>query len=116
MNVTSGSTVTVKNSILWNNEHTSTGNPEISDYGSALTVTYTDIRQDGYEGNGNIWTDPMFVNQVDWTRAPTTDGDYHLQPDSPLIDRGISDGAPVTDIDGDTRSNNPDLGADEYVP
>jgi hypothetical protein len=61
----------------------------------------------GYDpGTGEIVADPLFVNPDDY--------DFHLQKDSPAIDRGLNlgyttdmDGAPVPD------DNAPDLGAYE---
>lgn len=40
---------------------------------------------------------------------------YHLSADSPCIDKGIKTDAPLTDMDGETRSSDAvDIGADEY--
>ena len=53
---------------------------------------------------------PLFVD---------AEGDnMHLREGSPVIDRGSSDAAPSSDIDGDTRPQGQgyDIGADEYVP
>ncbi|MBN1459836.1 MAG: right-handed parallel beta-helix repeat-containing protein [Armatimonadetes bacterium] len=43
-------------------------------------------------------------------------GDYHLLPTSPCIDAGTSEGAPTTDIEGNTRPcwRGVDIGAYEY--
>ena len=38
---------------------------------------------------------------------------YHLQPDSPCIDAGTPDGAPLADIEGNPRNELPDMGAYE---
>jgi hypothetical protein len=46
---------------------------------STIQVSYSDI-QGGWEGTGNIDTDPLFV-------APDS-GDFHLQENSPCIDTG----------------------------
>ena len=69
------------------------------------TVTYCDI-QGGYSGEGNIDADPLFVGS----------GDYHLTEESPCIDAGTSEGAPDTDIDGNSRPQGAayDIGSDEY--
>ena len=45
--------------------------------------------------NGNVSADPKFLDPAA--------GDYHLRPDSSLIDIGLNAGAPATDIDGDAR-------------
>jgi len=45
--------------------------------------------------NGNVSVDPKFVSAAG--------GDYHLRPDSPLVDKGRNSGAPPTDFEGDTR-------------
>jgi hypothetical protein len=62
-------------------------------------------------GEGNISVDPMFV-------APAwgSDGDYHLQAESPGIDAGTSSGAPLLDLDGRSRPQGAayDIGAYEF--
>ena len=63
-------------------------------------------------GSGNIYGDPLFVSPA-WG----TEGDYHLQPNSPAIDAGMSGlGIPAFDLEGIPRSlgNAPDIGAYEY--
>ena len=74
----------IVNSILWGNS-----SAEIYAYNSILTVSYSNI-QGGWEGEGNIDTDPLF-------RDPESD-DFHLMftecgdPfDSPCIDAGHPD-------------------------
>ena len=98
------SDATLINSIIWNNS------PESiliwdSNTDAAIT-TYSDI-EGGWEGEGNIDTDPLFTD--------TDNGDYLLQPDSPCIDAGTAD----TDGDGDEditdyNGSAPDMGAFEY--
>ncbi|HHN94480.1 MAG TPA: hypothetical protein ENK17_06905, partial [Anaerolineae bacterium] len=94
-----GSSLDLSCSIVWG--HTSS----INDTGE--DVTYSDI-QGGYEGVGNMDTDPLFVST----------SDLHLRTTSPLIDRCIS--GPDTDFDGeerpivrDTAASPYDMGADE---
>ena len=91
----------ITNTILWNNS------PDeiVYEGGGSITVTYSDI-QGGWEGEGNIDADPMFVDPEN--------GDFHLQADSPCIDRGTPDGAPPDDIEGNPRDEFPDIGAYEY--
>jgi len=60
--------------------------------------------------------DPAFVNVLITSEPDDPQGDYHLQAGSPAIDAGSGTAAPDDDFDGDTRDNNPDIGADEFVP
>jgi hypothetical protein len=80
-------------------------------YSAQPTVTYSDI-QGGWEGEGNIDADPMFVQPGYWDdngtpEDPTDDfwveGDYRLLPGSPCIDAGNSTWVPedAADLDGD---------------
>ncbi|MFC1684226.1 right-handed parallel beta-helix repeat-containing protein [Pseudomonadota bacterium] len=110
-------TLTVNNSILWGNMGSGLNEPEINESGGTVTVTNTDIRQSGYEGDGNMTVDPLFVYPRDVSLSPTIDGNYHLQSDSPMLDKGTAVGAPVDDIDGDARPQEGgyDLGSDEMV-
>jgi hypothetical protein len=94
----------ITNSILWGDLAVS----EIyKDSSSNPTVSYSDI-EGGWEGEGNINVDPLFV----------ADAGYHLSPDSPCIDKGTNLSAPVTDFDGRPRPNpdtmQVDIGAYEY--
>jgi hypothetical protein len=92
--VGAGSTATLE-ATLWG---TGTWTNEADWGGAGVIVT-------GMAEN-NVWGAPAFL-------APG-DGDYHLDPESAAIDRGV--GAGVTeDIDGDPRRGDPDLGADEFV-
>ncbi len=113
----SNSSASVKNTILWGD----VPNEIYLVAGSSITVTYSDVNQDGYAGsNGNIRQDPLFVDLAD--------GDFSLQSISPCIDAGTSDGAPPTDMKGNPRFDPPqipntgggtypyyDMGALEYV-
>jgi predicted outer membrane repeat protein len=101
----------VTNCILWNN------GDEISDYftNDSVIVTYSDVQGD-WPGEGNINTDPLFVN------APF---DLSLQSISPCIDAGTDTSDPqyigiggVTDDIEDTprpQKAGYDLGAYEYA-
>ncbi|MDP8228440.1 MAG: choice-of-anchor D domain-containing protein, partial [Candidatus Electryoneaceae bacterium] len=69
------SSVAIINSIIWDN------NPSEMDQ-DHLDITYTDV-EDGYDGDGNRSSNPRFVDPEE--------GDYHLQSNSPCIDRGDPD-------------------------
>lgn len=76
-----GSLTVIKNCILWHN---------VPDQVSGtVSVVYSDI-EGGYEGEGNIDADPLFVN-AEFV-------DLRLLPDSPAIDAGTAEGAPDVDI------------------
>ncbi len=80
----------ITNCILWND---SSG--ELGNFNSSFSViTYSDVK-DGYTGEGNIDSDPKFVDPEK--------GDYQLKSGSPCIDSGTSTGAPAMDINGDGR-------------
>ncbi len=119
LNISYMSQPTLVNSIVWGNS------PEQiyfdTDWGGeAVTVEYSDI-QGGeagivtngqgpvYWGDGNIDASPRFVN--------VGLGNYHLADNSPCINAGKTEGAPVTDIEGNPRpdppGSNPDMGAYE---
>ena len=74
----------VNNSIVWNNKAGISGD---GIYNSTNTVSYS-IVQGGYAGTGNIDADALFVSPQLPAVAPTTLGDYHLQPCSPAINMG----------------------------
>jgi len=73
------SDVDIINTIFWADSAQS-ADPEIYiDENSSVSITFCDI-QGSWEGEGNIDTDPLFVD-------PDND-DFHLQPGSPCIDAG----------------------------
>ena len=89
------SSPSVKNTILWGNSPN-----EIYLTGSSITVTYSNVDQDGYaENDGNIRQDPLFVD-------PATEN-FRLQPTSPCIDAATSDGAPSEDMEAFPRYDDP---------
>ncbi|MBL7064256.1 MAG: hypothetical protein ISS49_08650, partial [Anaerolineae bacterium] len=98
----SGGSATLVNCIVWGNEEAL----EL-DALSTITVTYSDI-EDGWDGEGNINTDPLF-------RAPQNDN-YRLLEDSPCVDTGTAEGAPAEDIRGIYRPHGEghDRGAHEF--
>lgn len=117
-----GSTVTIANTIFWNNS--APEGPEIwigEDWiPSTVTIDYSDI--DGglssvhvepnctlLGKNALIDDDPLFDDSAA--------GNLHLTWLSPCVKRGTNNGAPSNDIDGDNRPfmGTVDMGADEYV-
>jgi hypothetical protein len=62
-------------------------------------------------GAGNKYGDPLFFAPA-WGK----DGDYHLRPRSPAINRGLGRDSPSDDIEGKSRDTAPDIGAYEYRP
>ena len=73
--VTGGSTVTMKDSIVWNNGD----EINVADLDSSVNITYSDLNEP-VVGTGNLMTNPFFVNSLA--------GDYHLLANSPCIDAG----------------------------
>jgi hypothetical protein len=92
---------------IWNNDD------------STISITYSDV-QGGWPGEGNIETDPRFVDSGFWdANGVWVDGDYHLLPGSPCIDAGEPNhqyDPNETDLDGKPRiiGNRIDMGAYEY--
>ncbi len=73
---------------------------------------YSDFWNNGFDaptGNNVFTFNPAFVDLPNF--------DYHLTETSPCIDAGTSEGAPLTDFDGNTRpiGNGWDIGAYEYL-
>jgi hypothetical protein len=99
------------NCILWSNrayEGTQVWNAP----GAWPPITYSCVA-DGYEGTGNIATDPRF--------ADTASGLLHLLPDSPCVDAGNTAAVPpeaTTDVTGAPRVQGAavDMGAYERTP
>ena len=94
LQVEGGSTVSVTNSIFWNN-----GGDDFAVFDGTLSITYT-CSQEAYAGTGNFSADPGFVD------APADD--YHLAAGSPCIDAG-DPGAPA-DADAAGGGTRADLG------
>ncbi len=113
---------TVLNSILWANADGSVFLAE----GSTASIRYCNI-QDGFEGDGNIESDPSFIALGHWDDSGTPDADwddvwvgqdFHLEADSPCIDAGDNTAVPgaiAIDLDGHPRfvdaPNIPDTGS-----
>jgi len=84
------SNLSLVNTILWNNSP-----QEIFILSGLVTAAYSDIKG-GWEGEGNIDSDPQFVDPEN--------GDFRLKVTSPCIDAGHPD----LDDDGITWENDPD--------
>lgn len=108
----SPSTLEVTNSIVYDNFAWAVGGNCGGD--SSCVIRYSDI-EGGWSGVNNLDVDPRFVD-------PEI-GNYHLAPDSPLIDAGTNMGAPLIDLDGDRRPLDgnldgtavTDIGSDEFL-
>jgi predicted outer membrane repeat protein len=77
---------------------------------STIAITYSDIKG-GWPGMGNINADPLF--------ADPCDGNYHLRPHSPCINKGDNSAVPPSvtfDLDGNERImfHTVDMGAYEF--
>ena len=97
-----GGSLTLANCILWSDSPS-----EICDSSAGVTATYCDI-QGGWEGEGNIDADPLFVDPDGPDDDPATweDNDYHLAAGSPCVDAGDPEFVPPpgeTDMDGEAR-------------
>ena len=93
-----GSDVVMKNTIIWGTHEYALN----ADTASTITTTYCDI-DEVVPGEGNISSDPLFVNAAG--------ANFHILSDSPCIDSGTSDSpAPSADYEGDARID------DEGVP
>ena len=94
---------TLINCIVWGN----TARLTYAVNGSTCQYSCLDA---GVAGNGNIFTDPLFVDAAN--------GDFRLQPDSPCIDAGLNGSAVGnTDSAGNVRifGDAVDMGAYEFV-
>ena len=124
--LTPTSTVTLSNTILWDNSATNGGNEIfIEDDSCSVVLKYCCVDNTGYgfgsgvptttidDSNHCIFVDPQFVDAAN--------GDYHLQDTSPCMDAGNNSYVPsgvTTDLDGNPRIVNStvDIGAYEYQP
>ncbi len=99
------SIITLKNCILWGN--TAFTYPEIFEEEKPLVAICSNI-QGGHIGENIINENPMFTD--------ISNGDLHLLQNSPCIDTGTSEGAPVDDLDGFIRpiGGGCDMGVYEY--
>ena len=127
-----GSSSTVTNCVIWNNQvgasttaiGASIGNASAN---ASASISYSLIANSGGSGAGwqptmgtdggnNLDTDPMLVADGAPDTAPNTIGDLHIQSCSPAIDAGTSTGAPATDLEGNARPAlaGYDMGAYEF--
>lgn len=96
------------NNILWDNLASGNQNEIYLYMTSSITVSHSNI-QGGWEGEGNINTNPLFVD--------SENSNYRLQPGSPCINAGTNtDGIPAEDIEGTIRPQGTgyDMGAYEF--
>jgi hypothetical protein len=109
----------IVNTVIWGN-----GGGQYPDYcldgvqSSDLVYDNNLIEGESFGGSNLTGaTVPLFVNPVDAQMAPTTAGDYRLQKNSPLIDKGTNNFTHLnTDLAGKARIFNAitDIGAYEY--
>lgn len=113
----------LRNCIVWKNGTKAIDFME----GVDIVSTHSCIEGDDiWEGEGNINSDPVFI-QVDsrWDNHGTPNnhwddtwsgGDYHLRSGSPTIDAGTCEGAPGFDIEANARPAGAgcDMGAYEF--
>ena len=99
----------VINTIIWYNK-TSSGFQNIGGSTGVVDMTYSNI-QGGYEGTGNIDSDPLF--------ADTTNSNFRLTSDSPCIDTGTPDTTGLYlshwDLDDNYRIWDGDLNGSEII-
>lgn len=97
-----GGSARVSNTVIWGSKY-----PILLDLQatppSTVTITHSDV-QGGWPGKSNLNVDPAFCGAED----------FHLRPDSPLVDAGEDEGV-TTDLDGNPRPlwGAPDIGAYE---
>jgi hypothetical protein len=107
-------TLQLTNCILWNSSDEIWNNDN-----STITVTFSDV-YGGWPGEGNIDTNPLFVDADGEDNIfGTDDDDLRLSPDSLCIDTGDNSAIPqsiVADLDGNPRIVNEtvDMGAYEF--
>lgn len=120
---TNTSNPAIRNSIIYGN---STGVFNVSGNVSYYFYSLAQGLAGGSNGNLNGSADPLFINPISNTLAPTTAGDYRVQPCSPLTNAGSNTyfapaqtpdlNAIKTDLDGQPRfvATTADIGAYEY--
>ncbi|MGB0383990.1 MAG: FG-GAP-like repeat-containing protein [Ardenticatenaceae bacterium] len=97
------SVITVTNSIVSNNQGAPGGSQQIGNSSdSTASISYS-LVQGGWAGTGNIDADPLFVTPIEPEEAPTTQGEFQLQPISLAAGAGNNSLLPAdtADLDGD---------------
>jgi hypothetical protein len=117
--LTNGARLTLNNCIVWSTTNLATQGTEIVTTGAGtVQVTYSDARDWGGGGTGNLNVDPDF----------DPDGSRRLTVNSPCLDQGTTNSVPGFhlftryDMDGEARTSRlgstnavADIGADEFV-
>jgi len=101
---TSGLTVQIANSILYNG-----GNEIWSNQPEQIEVTHCDV-QGGWSGTGNIHHDPLFISPGKFSiEGQWIQGDYQVKLGSPVINKGKTTALPpdIADIDGNGNTTEP---------
>ncbi len=119
-------TITVRNSILWNNLAGSLGQIAWINSGASMTISDAIMNNNGdgvftnspYFGGAGTVSVSGYLSETDPVFVDTATDNYHLQSTSVAIDNGNATYAPDDDIDGDARPQGTadDIGADEYTP
>lgn len=102
-----------KNTVVWNNG-TSWANAPAINLNHSLVEG---VVQSGLFDGTNPNNDPRFISPRDLSKAVGNGGDYHLQPNSPLINQAVSDpNMGEKDAYGNSRISGEamDIGAAEY--
>lgn len=89
-------------------------NQQITEYNNIYATTPFGLNINENPLSFENWMVGMSNNNISFLPLFFSNTDLHLQQSSPLINRGISSTTVLDDIDGEIRSNQPDIGADEF--